>query len=363
MVHRERLLQAFAAIADDVPLVLLVAPSGYGKTTVLSQWTAEDDRRFGWAHLDESDNDPVFLLRHIALALHQIHPVDEAVWRALAAPNVSLPGVVLPRLVVSVTAGGGRWVLVLDDFHVLAGTIGMDLVIALANDLPSGCHLVVASRSHPGSKLSRMRSQGKCVEFRTEHLRFTEDEAAAVMASPGTRLSAEAVPALVHRTEGWPVGVYLAALSAHGTVDDAAGGIAGADRFIVDYFREEVLTREAAETVRFLLRSAVLDEMSGPLCDAALGRSGSASWLANIESRNLFIVPLDSDGRWYRYHRLFGEMLLSELRRREPGEEPLIHRRAAAWYEEHGRPERAITHALAGHDTSTAAHLVSAHGQ
>jgi LuxR family maltose regulon positive regulatory protein len=362
MVLREGLLRAFTAVADNVPLVLLVAPSGYGKTTALSQWAAEKDRRFGWVRLDESDNDPVFLFRHIALALHHIHPLDDAVWRALRSPNVSLLGVVLPRLVASATASGGRWVLVLDDISVLAGTIGMDVVIALANQMPSGCHLVVASRSRPGAKVSRMRSQGKCVEFGTEHLRFTEDEAAAVIASVGTTRSREAVAALVRRTEGWPAGIYLAALSAHDTAEEAPADIAGADKFIVDYFREEVLTRESADTVRFLLRTAVLNEMSGPLCDAALGRSGSATWLAEIESRNLFVVPQDPAGEWYRYHRLFGEMLLSELRRREPGEELRIHRRAAAWYEEHGQPERAIAHALAGQDTSTAARLVTAHG-
>ena len=363
MIRRDRLLRAFTAVADNVPLVLLVAPSGYGKTTALSQWAREDHRSFGWVHLDESDNDPVGLLRHIALALDQIHPQDAAVWRALSSPNVSPLGVVVPRLVASATANGEPWVLVLDDFQALTGTIGTDLVVALANDLPYGCHLVVASRIRPGLKLGRMRSQGKCVEFGTEDLAFTEEEAAVVLAGAGAALSPDAVAALVRRTEGWPAGVYLAALSVHGSLDDEAARITGTDKFIVDYFREEVLVRESADTVRFMLRTSVLDEMSGPLCDAALGNSRSAAWLAEIESRNLFVVPQDQDGLWYRYHRLFGEMLLSEFRRREPGEELYIHRRAAAWYEEHGRPERAIGHALAGHDTSAAARLVTAYGQ
>jgi LuxR family maltose regulon positive regulatory protein len=215
-------------------------------------------------------------------------------------------------------------------------------------------------------KLGRLRSQGKCVEFGTEELGFTEEEASAVLAGAGAHLPRDAVAALVRRTEGWPAGVYLAALSVHGTVDEAAAaaaGIAGTDKFIGDYFREEVLVRESAETVRFLLRTAVLDEMSGPLCDAVLGQTGSATWLVEIESRNLFVVPQDHDGQWYRYHWLFGEMLLAELRRREPGEELRIHRRAAVWYEEHGYPERAIKHALAGHDTPAAARLVTTYGQ
>jgi LuxR family maltose regulon positive regulatory protein len=365
MVRRERLLRTFTAVADTVPLVLLVAPSGYGKTTALGQWAGEDERSFGWVDLDESDNDPVLLLRHIALALHHIRPLNDAVWRALASPTVSPLGVVVPRLVASATANAAPWVLVLDDFHVLTGTLGMDLVVALANDLPPGCHLVVASRSRPGLKLARMRSQGKLVEFGTEDLSLTEDEASAALAEAGARLPGEAVATLVRRTEGWPAGVYLAGLSVRGAADEAAAaaGIAGADTFIVDYFREKVLVRESAETVRFLLRTAVLDEMSGPLCDAILGQTGSATWLAEIESRNLFVVPQDHQGRWYRYHRLFREMLLSELRRREPGEEQRIHRRAAAWYEEHRQPEQAIAHALAGRDTPVAARLVAANSQ
>jgi LuxR family maltose regulon positive regulatory protein len=181
----------------------------------------------------------------------------------------------------------------------------------------------------------------------------------------GIGLPRDAVAALVRRTEGWPAGVYLAALSVHGTVDEAAAAarVTGTDKFIVDYFRDEVLIRESAEAVRFLLRTAVLDEMSGPLCDAVLGHSGSATWLAEIEKRNLFVVPQDQNGRWYRYHRLFAEMLLAELRRREPGEEQRIHRRAASWYEQHGQPDRAIHHALAGQDTSAAARLVATYGQ
>jgi LuxR family transcriptional regulator, maltose regulon positive regulatory protein len=364
MVRRDRLLRAFNGVAEDMPLVLLVAPSGYGKTTALSQWAGEENRSFGWVQLEASDNDPVVLLRHIALALHQIQPLNVAVWRALASSNVSPLGVVVPRLVASATANGGPWVLVLDDFHVLNGTIGMDLVVALANDLPPGCHVVVASRSRPGLRLGRMRSQGKCVEFAAEDLVFTEGEAAAVLAGVGVRLPEEAVTGLVQRTEGWPAGVYLAALSVNSAGAQAAAlGIAGTDAFIMDYFREEVLARESAETVRFLLRTAVLEEMSGPLCDTALERSGSATWLAEIEGRNLFVVPQDHDRRWYRYHRLFGEMLLSELRRREPGEELRIHRRAAVWYEENGRPEPAIRHALAGQDRSAAARLVAGYSQ
>jgi LuxR family maltose regulon positive regulatory protein len=332
---------ALGGVAAQVPLVLLVAPPGYGKTTTLRQWAAEDRRRFGWASLDESDNDPARLLRHIALALHQIHPLDDAVWRALELPDLSPSGLIVRRLVASVAAHGRPWVLVLDDFHVVRDSLGTELVAALAEDLPSGCHLVVASRHKPGLRLGRLRAQGRCVQLGQEELGFTPDETRELLAIAGHDHCEGTVAATMRRTEGWPAGVYLTA--------------AGTDVAVVDYFREEVLTGESPETVRLLLESAVLDELSGPLCDAVLGRSGSTAWLAELESRNVFLVPLDRDRQRYRLHRQFAEMLRSELRRLEPAAETRIHQRAAAWYSAHDRPEQAIPHALATNDTATAA--------
>ena len=260
---------------------------------------------------------------------------------------------------------GAPWVLVLDDFHVLTGTVGMDLVVALAMGpavrLPHLSWHPVVGRGCGSAGCAARESSSSSARTTWPSPRTRR---ALSSWGWGRNLSRDAVAPLVRRTEGWPAGVYLAALSVRGAVRrDRRAGIAGSDKFIVDYFREEVLTRESADTVRFLLRTAVLDEMSGPLCDAVLGHSGSATWLAEIERRNLFVVPQDHDGRWYRYHRLFGEMLLTELRRREPGEEQRIHRRAPAWYEEHGPPDRAIAHALAARDTPTAARLVAAYGQ
>lgn len=365
LVRRPRLLHALAAVGDDVPLLLVVAPAGYGKTTLLGQWVLTGPRPFGWVHLDPSDNDPIRLLRHVALALHQIRPVGDPVWRALSSPTAVPLGAALPRLLSATTAGGACWTLVLDDLDVLAPSLGADVLLAFADGLPPGCRLAVSSRNRPATGLSRLRTQGRCAEIGPGALAFTADEAGAVFAGTGVRISGRAVQGLLRRTEGWPAGVYLAALALRGSPDPdaAAGDIAGSDTVIVDYFREEVLTRESAGTVRFLLRTAPLEQMSGPLCDAVLGRTGSAVRLADIERRNLFVVPVGRGRDWYRYHRLFGEMLVSELRHREPDEEIRVHRRASAWYAEQGLVEPAVAHALAGDDTMRAAGLVARYGQ
>ncbi|OLB66976.1 MAG: hypothetical protein AUI10_01215 [Actinobacteria bacterium 13_2_20CM_2_72_6] len=342
-------MRTLGEVADEVPLVLLVAPPGYGKTTALRQWAAEDSRRFGWAHLDESDNDPIRLLRHIALALHQIHPLDDAVWRALELPEVSPLGLIVRRLVASVAAHADPWVLVVDDFQVVRGSLGMDLIAALAEDLPSGCHLVVVSRHKPGLRLGRLRAQGRCVRLGREELSFTADEVRELLAVAGLDHSEDAVDSLLRQTEGWPAGVYLTA--------------AGTDGVIVDYFREEVLPGESAETVRLLRRIAALDELSGPLCDAVLERTGSTAWLAELENRGLFLVPLDRERQRYRFHPLFAETLRQDLRRHEPGTEARIHQRAATWYVDHNQPEEAIVHSLAAGDNATAARLMAAYAQ
>ena len=324
-VRRDRLVRTLGAVAPEIPLVLLVAPPGYGKTTALQQWAAEDRRRFGWALLEDSDNDPVRLLRHIALALHQIHPLEDAVWRALDLPDVQPQSPIVRRLVASVAACGEPWVLVLDDFHRLHGGNGMDLILALVEDLPPGCHLVVASRHKPGLRLGRLHAQGRCVQLGREELALTRDVTRAVLAAAGLDHSEDAVEELLCRTEGWPAGLRL-------TGTDA----------LADYFREEVLAGESTDTVHLLPLTAVLDELSGPLCDAVLDRTDCTAWLAELESRNLFLIPLDRDRQRYRFHRLFAETLRAELRRRESGEEARIHQRAAAWYAAQGRSEEAL---------------------
>ena len=363
LMTRTKLVDALTSVPDRASLILLTAPAGYGKTTVLSQWAAEDAREFAWVTVDEADRDPVRLAGHIALAMHRIEPLDPAVFRALASGDGPRHLVALPHLLASLRSWSKPGVLVLDDVHELRSVEAVNFIRALAAGLPAGFHLAVGSRLTLG--LGRLRSEGRSVEFGPDDLAFTEEEARTILTWVGLTCSEETVAALVRRTEGWPAGVYLAALAIQAAPDAAraVSALTGDDPFIVDYFRDELLARESPETVRFLMRTAVLDQMSGALCDHVLGHSGSASRLADAARRNLFVVPLDRRGEWYRYHRLVAEMLLSELRRREPGEEFRLHRRAAVWYEEQGQPEKAIGHAIAGGDTLATARLMNRHAQ
>jgi LuxR family maltose regulon positive regulatory protein len=361
LIPRTRLLEALAATSERVSLILLTAPVGYGKTTVLGQWAAADAREFAWMTVDEADGDPVRLAGHIAVALHRIRPLDPAVFRALAAGDGARHLTALGHLLTSLRSWDRPGVLVLDDVHELRDVAALNFLRALAAGLPAGFRLVLGSRLTVG--FGRLRSEGRCFEFDAGDLAFTREEARAVLAQAGVDSSDDTVEALVRRTEGWPAGVYLAARAIRSAEDPiaAARQLTGDDPYIADYFGEELLSRASAETVLFLTRTAPLDQMSGALCDHVLGRHDSARRLAEAARRNLFVVPLDRRGEWYRYHGLVAEMLVSELRRREPGEESRVHRSAAGWYEERGQYEKAIGHRLAGGDTVAAARLINRH--
>jgi LuxR family transcriptional regulator, maltose regulon positive regulatory protein len=363
LITRTRLLDALAATPDRASLILLTAPAGYGKTSVLSQWAAQDSREFAWVTVDEADEDAVRLAGHVALALHRIQPLDPAVFAALAVGDGSPHLAALAHLLASLRNWRRPSVLVLDDVHELRNSAALNFIRALAAGLPAGFHLAVGSRQRLG--FGRLRTEDRSVEVGVEHLAFTREEVRAILAHAGVQLSDDTVDALLQRTEGWPAGVYLAARAIRTASDAAiaASRLSGDDSDILDYLRDELLARQSPQTVRFLTRTAPLDQMSGALCDHVLGRGDSASRLAEAARRNLFVVPLDRHGEWYRYHHLVAEMLLSELRSREPGEEARVHRRAAGWYEEQGQAEKAIEHTLAGGDTLAAARLINRHAQ
>jgi LuxR family maltose regulon positive regulatory protein len=361
LIARTRLLEALAATPERIPLILVTAPAGYGKTIALSQWATADTRAFAWVTVDEADGDPVRLAGHVALALHRVQPLDPAVFRALAVGEGSRHLTALGHLLTSLRNWNRRAVLVLDDAHELPDVGAMNFIRVLAAGLPAGFHVAIGSRLRLG--FGRLRSEDRCVEFGVESLAFTTEEVRAILTDAGVDASDDTVGALLQRTEGWPAGVYLAARAIRTTSDPAVAArrLTGDDPYIVDYFREEFLVHESPDTVEFLLRTAPLGQMSGALCDHVLGRSGSAGRLAEAARRNLFVVPLDRRGEWYRYHSLVAEMLRSELRRRDPGEEPRVHRRAASWYEERGELENAIEHRLASGDTLAAALLINQH--
>ncbi len=359
LVRRTRLIHRLADTWAK-PLVMLVAPPGYGKTTVLAQWVENDSRRTAWVTVDEADNDPARILDHIWVALQD-----------LGGPGDGPRGTSVPlgRLTVSRLAEEIRrrsaTVLVLDDIHLLHRWPVPDLLVELATRLPPGSQLAVAGRSLPSLRLGRLRAEDRCAEFRAADLAFDLVEAAEVLSAAGVETGASNVRRLVEHTEGWPAGVYLSAVALRDRVDlpDAPGEVSGDNAYIADFFRDELLARQSPETVRFLLHTAVLQGFSAALCDVVLETTGSASRLAEIEQRNLFLVPLDHRREWYRYHRLFAEALVAELRRREPGEEQRLHVRAARWYEQLGQVEEAIRHLIAADEPAHAARLVSRYGQ
>ena len=323
----ERLLASPAA-----PVICVVAPPGYGKTTLLAQWGGRVGPRVGWVSVDRRDNDPVVLLTYIATALARVDPIDPGVFQALTSTGVSVAGTVLPRFVSAVGAMADPVALIIDHVELLENPECLDAVAELALALPAGSRLALAARRPPGLPVALLRAQGQVVEIGVEELAMDAREARALLEAADVALSDAEMTELIGRTEGWPVGLYLAALArkAGGRRRDAGARFSGEDRFVADYLHSELLAQLPAERVAFLTRTAVLERMCGPLCDAVLATTGSGQVLASLEESNLLVVPLDRHRRWYRYHHLFGELLLAELERREPELVPQLHVRAAS---------------------------------
>jgi LuxR family transcriptional regulator, maltose regulon positive regulatory protein len=357
LVPRERLVARLGA-AGDVPLVLVVAPAGYGKTTALAEWAEQDDRAFAWIGLQPEDGEPARLLRSIALALDEIEPVGREVF-IRSAQRGEGPDMLTQRLARSLAARRRPFVLVLDDAHVIRSPAAFAALEVLIDHMPAGSHLALASRSEPAAlPIGRLRTHRRLAELRTRDLAMTSAEASALLSGLGLR-SAD-IDMLVDRTEGWPAGLYLAALSLREQPDRgrALARFAGDDRFVAEYVRDELLAELPGDRLRFLRRTSVLEDLSGPLCDAVLARPGSGGTLRDLARSNLMLVPLDRADDRYRYHGLFAEMLRGELRRLEPEYEREAHRRASAWHATRGDVERAIHHAIAADDVRGAAELL-----
>jgi LuxR family maltose regulon positive regulatory protein len=349
----DRLLESQA-----VPVVCVTAPPGYGKTTMLGQWAERTRRPVGWVSLDRRDNDPAVLLTYLAAALDRIEPVDPGLVPAAAAPGAVAASVVA-RLAAAVLAMAQPVALVLDQVERLDNRGCLDAVAELAACLPTGSQLLLASRARPPLPLARLRAQGRVVEVGVAELTMDQREARALLEGAGVQLGDAGLATLVRRTEGWPVGLYLAALALQAGAPQDGAGFAGDDWLVADYLRAELLARLSKDEVAFLTRTAVLDRMYGPLCDAVLGTQGSAGVLESMDAANLLLVPLDRRREWYRYHHLFRDLLRAELSRREPELVPQLHARAAAWCETNGLPETALQHAQAAGDTDRVARLVA----
>ena len=300
------------------------------------------------------------MLTYIATALDRVSPLPPGVFEALASPGVSIEGTVIPRLGVALTTMDEAVVLVIDDVHLLDNPACLDAIAALTRHVAEGSQLVLSSRSHPPLPLGALRARSLVVEIGPSELSLDEVEARQLLSATGLEPADDEVAELAEHTEGWSAGLYLAALSAKasGTGMKAVTEFRGDDRFVAEYLVSELLSRLPRDELRFLTRTAVLEPMSGALCDAVLEQSGSAAVLESLADSNLFLVPLDRTGEWYRYHHLFRELLRSELERAEPDLVPRLLGRAADWCEANGQPEAAIGYAQAAGDVDRAAQLV-----
>ena len=345
-------------------LILVCAPAGFGKTALLADWTRRGKRPVAWLSLEAADNDPARFWRYAVAALDRARPgIAERAGPLLGPPAPpSFEGLVTALInELAAWPGEDEMVLVLDDYHLIDAQPVHGSLEFLLEHLPPGLHLVLASRSDPPLPLPRLRAGGQLAELRAADLRFTAEEAAALLReSAGADLPAAAVAALAARTEGWVAGLQLAALSL-GEQADPAGFVAafsGSHRYVLDYLAEEVLDRQHEELRTFLLETSLLERLSGGLCDAVTGRTDSQAMLERVERAGLFLVPLDEVRGWWRYHHLFADLLRARLQQQQPGRVAGLHRAAAAWCEEHGLADDAVRHALAAGDTAWAARLV-----
>jgi LuxR family maltose regulon positive regulatory protein len=361
LLARPRLIhQLNRAAAHE--LVLVSTPAGFGKTTLLAEWATASERPVAWLSLDAGDNDPARFWRYVVSAVDRVHAgIGDRVLPLLSAPEQPTPEAVVTVLVNELAAHVGECWLILDDYHVIESRPVHDSLALLLERLPPPAHAVLASRSDPPLPLARLRARGQLAELRAADLRFTPEEVTAVLREIwGLDLPEEGVAALEARTEGWVSGLQLAALALRGAADPArlVQEFAGSHRYVLDYLTEEVLERQPDKVKAFLLETSVLERLTGPLCDAVTGRLDGQRMLEDLERANLFVVPLDEERRWYRYHHLFADLLRARLHPADPDRVPGLHRRAADWAEEHGLIEDAARHALAAGDDVWAARLV-----
>jgi LuxR family transcriptional regulator, maltose regulon positive regulatory protein len=359
-------LQSLLQAGLQGKLCLVEAPAGFGKTTLLAQWRAAAGAgRTAWVSLDEGDNDPARLWVYIVEALRSVEPdVGAAALAALVRPSADLYRVVLPGLLNDLHAIGSPLVLILDDYHLITDPTCHQTLTFFLDHLPADVHVALSGRTDPPLPLARMRARGELAELRVADLQFTDDEAIALLnTAMGLQLTAGDVQRLAERTEGWAAGLVLAGLSLRGRQDSSAfiAAFHGDNRHVADYLAAEVLERQTEEIRTFLLRTSVLERLSGPLCDAVLEADGSAELLAELERSNLFLVALDDHRQWYRYHHLFAQLLRLELASREPALLATLHRRAAAWHREAGNLDEAIGHASSAGDFAQAAALIAQH--
>ena len=357
LVTRSRLLERRAA--NSASVIVVHAPAGYGKTTLLSQWAAEDARDVAWLTVEPADDDAVALAAAIAYALERIAPVPADVFAALRGGEGAVVPLALPRLARALDARARPFVLMLDDVQHVTSPRASDVLATLLGHITPGSQIVLCGRVRPQVPLARLRTSGRLAEFAVGDVRMTPAESAQVLRATGIDLPEADADAIAERTEGWPAAIYLSSLILRDP-EHAAGvqAVSGGDDAIAAYFLEEVIPGTAEQDLDFLTRTAILDRLSPALCDAVLDRDDSAARLRALADADLFVVPLDRRSGSYRVHPLFREHLLERLRRSDPLSEPALHRRAGAWCAESGDMDGAIRHALEAGDRESAASIL-----
>ena len=372
-VPRPRLIERLdAGLEAGRRVTLIAAPAGFGKTSLVSDWFRQTEALAVWLSLDEADNDLVRFLTYLIAALQdaltEVPGCPEQVpgQRALEMLHVDQPQappteVVLTALINDLAVAPSV-VLVLDDYHLIETPSIHEALTFLLDHAPPSLHLVVITRADPPLPIARLRGRGQLNELRQDDLRFNEEEAVAFLnQAMELDLAPDDIAVLETRTEGWIVGLQLAALSLQGRTDRHAfiTAFSGGHHYVLEYLADEVVRRQPERIQRFLVQTSILDRLSGALCDAVTGESDSAAVLADLQHRNLFIVPLDAEHRWYRYHHLFAD-LLGNLLRREVSPERIreLYVRASVWYEQHDLTSEAVRHALAAPDFDRAAALI-----
>jgi LuxR family transcriptional regulator, maltose regulon positive regulatory protein len=356
IVARTALVGRLAATTASV--ITVAAPPGYGKTTLMAQWAERTGSRAAWLSCDDGDNDPVVLLSALAVALDRIGPVDPAIFAALASSGADIT--IIPRFVSAVASVRPPVTVILDHAEAVTNRQCLNTIAEFALRLPPGWQLALVSRAVVPLPAARLRALGGIFEVTADDLVMGLPEARSLLEGAGVDADEASVRDLLQRTEGWPAGLYIAALAIKSGTrhSDVGFTFTGDDMYMGDYLRSELLDRISAAEASFLVRTSVLGRMCGPLCDAILGEQGSGAVLEQMEARNLLVVPLDRRREWYRYHHLLRDLLQAELRRREPGLVQDLHFRAAAWFEANAMPEAAIGHAQAAGDYDRVARLI-----
>jgi LuxR family transcriptional regulator, maltose regulon positive regulatory protein len=361
-VARRDLVDDLVASADK-PMTLIDAPVGYGKTTLVSQWNAVDPRPFAWVTLDPVDNDPARFWSYVIEALRRVDPTVGGGTDAVPASKETLQHLLLPRLLGELSGSSKQIVLVLDDYHHIKNADCHELTLLLLDNLPATTQVVVSSRADPPLRVGRRRVEGSIFEVRAAELRFSYGEADSLLSQVlGRKLTREQVRRLADQTEGWPAGLYLAAVSLRDQ-SDPDGFIeefTGSDRNVADYLTSEIVGRLPDNVRRFLLSTSILGRFSAPLCDEVVGSNESSAVIDDLERSNLMVVSLDEHRAWYRYHQLFGDLLRSELNRTHGTFVQELHRRACEWFRRANLVSEAVHHAIEARDRRAVRELISA---